>query len=54
MFQYKPALFKQEIIFEYFRGQIINIALPILLVVIFGFIYQQYRRYRFGLVKNAS
>ncbi len=36
------------------KWQIINIALPILLVVIFGFIYQQYRRYRFGLVKNAS
>ena len=36
------------------KWQIINIVLPILLVVAFGFIYQQYRRYRFGLLKSGS
>jgi ABC-2 type transport system permease protein len=30
------------------KWQAVNIALPILLVIIFGFIYQQYRRYRFA------
>jgi gliding-associated putative ABC transporter substrate-binding component GldG len=29
------------------KWQLINIALPILIVIIFGFIYQQFRRYRF-------
>ena len=30
------------------KWQLINIALPILLVIIFGLIYQQLRRYRFA------
>ena len=31
---------------EKVKWQFINIGLPILLVIVFGFIYQRYRRYR--------
>jgi ABC-type uncharacterized transport system involved in gliding motility auxiliary subunit len=30
------------------KWQLINIALPIILIIIFGIIYQQFRRYRFA------
>ena len=37
----------QKVEAERTRWQLINIAVPILLVIIFGIIYQQFRRYRF-------
>ncbi|MDB5207186.1 MAG: gldG, partial [Flavisolibacter sp.] len=33
---------------EKVKWQIINIALPILLIILFGIIYQRVRRYRFA------
>jgi hypothetical protein len=33
---------------EKVKWQVINIALPILLIIIFGIIYQRVRRYRFA------
>jgi len=37
----------QKVEAERTRWQLINIAVPILLVIVFGIIYQQFRRYRF-------
>jgi ABC-2 type transport system permease protein len=34
------------------KWQLINIALPVLLVILFGFIYQQIRRYQFVSIKK--
>lgn len=36
---------------EKLKWQVINIALPIIIVILFGFIYQQLRRYRFASSK---
>lgn len=30
------------------KWQLINIALPIVLIILFGLVYQQFRRHRFG------
>lgn len=38
----------KKIIAEKTKWQLINIALPIILIIIFGVIYQQFRRYRFA------
>jgi ABC-2 type transport system permease protein len=37
----------QKVANEKTRWQLINIALPVLLIIIFGVIYQQVRRFRF-------
>jgi hypothetical protein len=38
----------QKVEAERTKWQLINIALPIILIIIFGIIYQQFRRYRFA------
>jgi ABC-2 type transport system permease protein len=38
----------QKVEVERTKWQLINIALPIILIIIFGIIYQQFRRYRFS------